>query len=690
MTRSAIATANSNIALIKYWGKRDTRLNLPCNSSISLTLDEQLSTTTSVTFSSGLKHDEVIINGRRAAGGERQRVVDHVNIIRRLAGCRLDARVISHNTFPAAAGLASSASAFAALTAAAAEALQLRLLPTELSRIARLGSGSATRSVLGGMVFWEKGIRKDGRDSFARQVLTTECCKKLRDIVVIVSERKKKTSSRAGMQATVRTSRLYRQRLRNVDTRIRAMRGAIAKEDLEAFLSLVMEDSDEMHATMLDSRPRLDYLSSASHRIKDAIKAYNNDRVNNGRVRAAYSFDAGPNAHIITTKDRVNEVKRMMRRIKGVRRIIVSKVGNGVTAHDTSYAVVRARGKVLVSGGYAILEGGRGLVLTVDKGTTTRAGMQEDKKIIISIPNLNIDVHGRYTSKGILFQKVTAEQHNKLRFAIAAIKEAIGIIEKKFKKKIGKKKKSFQGVSVESVNDDAVTLKGKKTGLGSSAAAVVSIIAALLDLYGIDVQSDAGRRIVFEAGRKAHRRAQGGLGSGFDIAASCFGTHFFQRKGESGGVVVKKAKWPKRLRAGLAFSGRSADTRALIGKVMELKKRNPEQYRKSMKKYVNATLKTRTIGDVEKNMISLSSLRKELGRLASAEIETDAQTKLLGQLRKKGAALACFPGAGGGDSVFYAAPSAQKAGHIRAFLRKKGYASLNNIHVTNERYQLLQ
>ncbi len=164
------AKAHTNIALIKYWGKRDESLILPMNNSLSLTLDG-FYTETTVEFHDDWTEDVFYLNDEAVSGGERNRVVSFLDRIRKKAGKEgTYAEIHSVNHVPTAAGFASSASGFAALAAAAARALGLECSNQELSALTRQGSGSACRSVYGGFVEWEKGTRADGSDSYAVQV----------------------------------------------------------------------------------------------------------------------------------------------------------------------------------------------------------------------------------------------------------------------------------------------------------------------------------------------------------------------------------------------------------------------------------------------------------------------------------------------------------------------------------------
>ena len=187
------ARANSNIALIKYWGKKDERLNTPAVGSISLTLDG-LHTTTTVVFEQNLENDILVLNGSPASADEAQRVSRFLDLVRAEAGVSWKARVQSENNFPTAAGLASSASGFAALALAGSRAAGLEMSMAKLSLLARRGSGSAARSVFGGFVEMTAGTRPDGSDSLARQ-LHEKSHWDIRLIVALTSESSKKTGS---------------------------------------------------------------------------------------------------------------------------------------------------------------------------------------------------------------------------------------------------------------------------------------------------------------------------------------------------------------------------------------------------------------------------------------------------------------------------------------------------------------
>lgn len=203
-------------------------------------------------------------------------------------------RLVSVNNFPTAAGLASSAAGFAALVRAIADLYVLPHTSTELSLIARQGSGSACRSLLGGYVAWDKGIRDDGMDSTARLVAPRSHWPEMSALILVVSAEKKGISSTAGMQATVKTSPLFHTRTYHiVPKQMDMMQKAILAKDFEAFGKITMRESNSFHATCLDTDPPIFYLNDVS---RAAIRAVEQINESAGRCVAAYTFDAGPNA----------------------------------------------------------------------------------------------------------------------------------------------------------------------------------------------------------------------------------------------------------------------------------------------------------------------------------------------------------------------------------------------------------
>lgn len=205
-------------------------------------------------------------------------------------------RIVSENNFPTAAGLASSAAGFAALVRAVADLYQLPQSPRELSRIARQGSGSACRSLMGGYVAWRTGVQADGTDSLAEEVAPASHWPEMRAIVLVVSAEKKDVSSTEGMQTTVATSELFAQRVSSVvPERMAAIEEAIQNKDFPKFAEITMRDSNTFHATCLDSWPPIFYMNDVSRAAVRLVHDINNAV---GRTVAAYTYDAGPNSVI--------------------------------------------------------------------------------------------------------------------------------------------------------------------------------------------------------------------------------------------------------------------------------------------------------------------------------------------------------------------------------------------------------
>ena len=300
--------ASPNIAFVKYWGKRDENLMLPQNGSISATMDSSLRTRTTVMFSKDFKTDEAWLDGKKVPASEMSGISNVLNAAREKSNSIVKAKVVSINCFPTGAGLASSASGMAALACACNSALNLKFAGRELSIIARMGSGSASRSVYGGFSEWKKGEMSDGSDSVSVQI------------------EKKKISSREGMKRTVETSQLFRQRLAILPKRIETVRRAIVEKDYSALFEEMMRESNNMHAVMLDSYPPICYLTDASLRIIQRVHELNGS---SGSSVAGYTFDAGPNAHVFTLEKNAEKVKKAISAIPGVHKIIVAKVGMG-------------------------------------------------------------------------------------------------------------------------------------------------------------------------------------------------------------------------------------------------------------------------------------------------------------------------------------------------------------------------
>lgn len=225
--------------------------------------------------------------------------------------------IISRNNFPTAAGLASSAAGFAALVRAVANLYQLRMDPTQLSEIARQGSGSACRSLFGGYVAWEMGSDPAGKDSVATQVATRAHWPDMRALILVASARQKDVSSTSGMQLTVATSPAMAARIKDVvPGRMLAMRKAIHDRDFGTFADLSMRDSNNFHATCLDTHPPIFYMNDSSRAAVRLVDALNAVAVAEGKgLVAAYTFDAGPNAVVYYLAENEGQVAGVMKTV---------------------------------------------------------------------------------------------------------------------------------------------------------------------------------------------------------------------------------------------------------------------------------------------------------------------------------------------------------------------------------------
>lgn len=313
----ATACAYSNIAFIKYWGNRDHALRLPANPSLSMNLGG-LYTRTTVRFRDDLDADQATVDGQALRGASLARISAHLDYARRLAGCTSHAEVISHNNFPAGAGIASSASAFAALSLAAAAALGLQLSERELSAYARLGSGSAARSVPNGFVAWHMG--SDHASSYAESIAPADHWQ-LTDLVAIISTAHKAVGSTEGHQLA-ESSPLQAARVATAPARFAECVQAVLSRDFERLARLVELDSDMMHAVMQTSTPPLLYwlppTVAVMHRVRE-LRAQG--------VGVCYTIDAGANVHCLCLPEAVERVRAELLAISGVREVREAQAG---------------------------------------------------------------------------------------------------------------------------------------------------------------------------------------------------------------------------------------------------------------------------------------------------------------------------------------------------------------------------
>ncbi|HET6528560.1 MAG TPA: diphosphomevalonate decarboxylase [Balneolaceae bacterium] len=313
----ATAIAHANIALIKYWGKRQGELNLPAVGSISLTLDS-LGTETTIHFDSTLKADHFELNGKTVSGSSLQRLSNFLDCV---DSARPYAAVASTNNFPTAAGLASSASGFAALALSASVALGQNLSRKALSKLARQGSGSAARSVYGGFVEMKCGNDPSGMDDFASPLFDEDYWD-VRMLIAITSTEKKPVGSTQGMNHTARTSPYYDVWLQSQPADLKEMRAALQAKDFEKVGELMEYSCFKMHGLAMSARPALLYWNEATIEVIRIIR----DLRRNGT--AAYvTVDAGPQVKILCLPETIDDVKQALETVKGVKEILACRPG---------------------------------------------------------------------------------------------------------------------------------------------------------------------------------------------------------------------------------------------------------------------------------------------------------------------------------------------------------------------------
>lgn len=314
------AWAPANIALIKYWGRKKEALRIPENDSLAICLDQDY-TITSVEFLADLNEDEVFLDAKILKDLEKERVVEHLDRIRKMAGKKIFAKVFSKNSFPQASGLASSASGFAALTLAATRALGLKLSEKDLSRLARLGSGSSCRSIPSGFVYWRAG--NNDFNSYAYSLYPSTYWD-LVILTVIVDKGKKKISSTKGHQLAQKNPFL-KARLELVEDHLKIIKKALKNKDFSLLGQIMEAEALSLHSVMLTSKPALFYWQPATLAVMHKIINLREGK----RVESYFTIDAGPNVQVICEKGKENFLKGQLEEIKGVERVIINRPARG-------------------------------------------------------------------------------------------------------------------------------------------------------------------------------------------------------------------------------------------------------------------------------------------------------------------------------------------------------------------------
>jgi len=321
--------ANANIALTKYWGKKNAQLKTPYNSSTSVTLSG-LETTTTVEFGNYEK-DIFVLDGKEFISGESEydEVTQQLDLIREKSGVTSKAKVVSKNDFPTAAGFASSASGLAALTFASAKAVGLELSVEELSKISRMGSGSASRSLIDGFAIWHKGENEDGSDSFAEQIAPLEHWPEFRLLGCVISTKAKKVKSRAGMAQSVKTSPIFEIWYKQAEKDAQEMVELIKNKDFENLGKLAQRNSILMHSCMMTTDPPIIYwlpgTLEAMHKVLELQDA---------GIQAYFTMDGGPQTKVICLEKDVEKIKKELEGLELVQKVIVCKPGKGPRVID--------------------------------------------------------------------------------------------------------------------------------------------------------------------------------------------------------------------------------------------------------------------------------------------------------------------------------------------------------------------
>lgn len=317
------AIAPSNIAFTKYWGRKDETLRLPMNGSLSLSLSNLLTTTT-VEFVKDLTADDITINNEKREK-EAVKVSKHLDRIRKLAGTGTFAKVVSENSFPTGTGLSSSASGFAALTVAGANAAGLKLSESELSILARQGSGSACRSIPGGIVQWLDGDTSE--TSYAKTIFGKDHWD-IADVVAVVSEGRKEISTSDAHEGA-NTSPFMNLRVEGMKAKNELLKKLIAKKDFQKFGELIESEALELHSIYITQKPALIYLMPNSLLIIKLCKKWREEG-----LPVYFTVNTGQDIHLLVEKENVEKLENKLKELPEVKEIIVNYPGDGTKLSD--------------------------------------------------------------------------------------------------------------------------------------------------------------------------------------------------------------------------------------------------------------------------------------------------------------------------------------------------------------------
>lgn len=324
----ATAKAHSNIALIKYWGKQSSEANLPAAGSISATLSP-LTTTTTVRWTD-TGSDRVELNEEAATGKDLQRIVAFLDIIRGRHGLDKYATIHTNNNFPTAAGLASSASGFAALALASTHAASLDYDLTRLSELARRGSGSAARSLHGGFVQMAAGTPENPSSASASQICRASDWGELQVVLALTTSGRKKISSTLGMNRTQQNSPYFDAWVQSVNRALPLARQAIEDRDFSVLAELSEASALQMHASAIAANPGVLYWNGTTVELIHLVRQLREER----GLQVFFTIDAGPHVKIFTTAEDIDEVESAVRNLDNVVDTMRASIGGQATIVD--------------------------------------------------------------------------------------------------------------------------------------------------------------------------------------------------------------------------------------------------------------------------------------------------------------------------------------------------------------------
>jgi diphosphomevalonate decarboxylase len=667
---------------VKYWGKRDPALNLPTVGSLSITL-EKPRTRTRVRFDASLTEDRFLLN-RRFEAAQLTRITRCLDLLRTQAGVSTRAAVDSENNFPTGAGLASSASGFAALVVAGAAALGLNLSATDRAIFARRCSGSAARSIFGGYVEWAQGLRADGLDSVARSLLPASAWP-LRVVVAITSRREKEVGSTVGMNHTVATSPYLRAWVETQDHDLADARAAISARDFERLATVSEHSCLKMHALALAARPGLLYWNGATVECLHHIRALRAQG-----VPVFFTVDAGPHVVAVCEPAATGRVRAALSQVSGVLDLIETGLGDGARVVEAdndepgvslggggtsapTTIVASAPGKIVLLGEYAVLEGAPALAIAANRRAWVRLHPLPGNRCEVMSPEIGVTSIGLYLDEhGLPDWRGNSEAARNLSQLDQIIR---GLMH--------------EGVSMR--HDRAFRLRldtsaffghvaGRrlKLGLGSSAALTVALAAALV-LYSGRGALSAERGAWLQRLVQLHRNLQGGRGSGVDIAASLVGGVILYQLPDGARPTLSEVYWPAGLHALYVWSGRPASTPDLLARLSDWRVEHPPEYRWRMDElgaiaYAGAEGVRQNQATTVLNAAGqyVAALEK-LGQASGLDI-VSAEHAHIARLARECGALYKPCGAGGGDIGVAFALDAECLRRLRVAVTDDGFA----------------